>query len=218
MEHTRLPLLTWLRVAWHMTNSKSGVSALSLSRSMQLNYTTALYLTHKVRRAMANSGEKLRGTVEIDETFVGGHEPGGAGAQRATSNKACVLIAVEQVRYPDKNTGRSRIRAGRLRMRRSRTNVPWYLARFIEDNIEPGSTLLTDGNENYVTALRWLAREGLVYVHQPYNLTALGIPAHKVLPTVHRAASLLKRWHGGTHQGAIKEHQLDGYLDALVLP
>ena len=127
-----------------------------------------------------------------------------------------MLIAVEQVRYPDKNTGRSRIRAGRLRMQRSHTNVPWYLARFIEDNIEPGSTLLTDGNENYVTALRWLAREGLVYVHQPYNLTALGIPAHKVLPTVHRAASLLKRWHGGTHQGAIVHSGDCGQLFRLI--
>lgn len=99
MERSHIPLEVWLRAAWHMTNSKAGVSALTLSNSFGVSYRHTLYLTHKIRAAMVHSTEKLSDEVEIDETFVGGYEENGQGAQRANSNKATVLVATERVRY-----------------------------------------------------------------------------------------------------------------------
>jgi hypothetical protein len=215
MKRTHVPLLTWLRVAWHMTNTKAGISTLSIERSMGLNHKTAWHLTHKIRTAMGQArGAKLSGTVELDETYVGGHEEGGQGAAAASSNKSCVIIAAEQSTISDrKNPGSTVTVAGRIRMRRSYDASIYCLEVFISENIAPGSTLLTDGWLNYPPALRRLKdTHGLMYLHKPVSVRASTKPAHALLPGVHRAASLLKWWLSGIHQGAVRDHQLDHYF------
>lgn len=217
MERTHVPLDIWLRIAWHMTNSKTGVSAMSIERAMGLNHKTAWHLTHKVRSVMVQTRtDRLSGTVELDETYVGGREKGGQGPQRAQSNKSCVIVASELVKRADPDIANSKSLGGRIRMQRSYDSSVWCLQQFIEQNIEPGSHLLTDANPNYGPALRQLAAVGLVYTHTPISMRASTVPAHEHLPTVHRAASLLKRWLVGTHQGSVRDHQLDHYLDEFV--
>ena len=222
MHRTHTPLEVWLRVAWHMVNAKSGVAALTLSRSFGISYKNALYLTHKVRWAMAQSQERLKGTVEMDETFIGGHEPGGQGAQRATSNKATVLVAVERrecTAFRPRAKHKKKVTlvvAGRARMRRAYNNSTYCLEEFIEENIEPGSVLRTDGHPEYGAAIRRLAERGLDYTHFPVSVKASPEDAHELLPVVHRAIRLVKDTHGAVHKAAILEHQLDGYLDEFV--
>ena len=46
MDRTHLPASQWLAAAWQLTNTKSGVSAVSLSLSLDINYTTAWHLLH----------------------------------------------------------------------------------------------------------------------------------------------------------------------------
>jgi transposase-like protein len=96
-DKTRTPLRTWLAAAWYVTNQKYGVSALGLQRALGLgSYQTAWAMLHRFRRAMVRAGrERLRGTVEVDETYLGILDPHKLrkGAKRK-SNTAKTLVAV----------------------------------------------------------------------------------------------------------------------------
>ena len=75
---TRTPLTVWFAAAWLMTSQKQGISALGLKRALGIgSEQTAWAMLHRYRTAMVRPGqERLRGTVEADETFLGGPEPG----------------------------------------------------------------------------------------------------------------------------------------------
>ena len=239
MQRTHIPLEVWLRVAWDLTSQKGGAASLTMSRAFDVSYKHTLYLTQKIRGAMAHSPDKLSGTVEIDETFVGGYEEGGQGAQRESSNKATVLVAAERVPYvvkkdstkpkrrrptnkathqaePDENTLITLVKPGRIRLERVHTNSVICLERFIEANVEPGSTIYTDGLAAYGTVMRRFAERGITYEHIALSEKGLKKKGHELLPVVHLIASLVKRWVLQTHQAGIQEHQLQGYLDEWV--
>jgi transposase-like protein len=196
-EGTRLPLRTWFRAIWYVIAQTNGVSALGLQRELGFgSYQTAWAWLHKLRRAMVPTSGKLRGTIEVDETFIGGKEEGVRG--RLTMTKSKVIIAVER------HAGGS---AGRVRMRRIHDFSADTLLGFIQETCEPGSLIITDGLPSY----RRLSRLG--YVHQAHNIKQSGKKAHELMPAVHRVASESKRWLLGTHHGAISPTQLDYYLD-----
>src|SRR6266496_2990745 len=107
-EGTRKPLRMWFLAMWFVTSQKNGVSALGLQRVLGLgSYETAWTWLHKLRRAMVRPGRDcLTGTVEVDETYVGGPEEGKRG--REVETKAIVVVAAEK-------SGRG---VGRIRLRR----------------------------------------------------------------------------------------------------
>jgi transposase-like protein len=76
-EESLVPLHKWCRVLWEASTCKNGVSALEISRKVQVTYKTALFMLHRVRHAMTPNpdGPKLVGTVEADETYVGARKP-----------------------------------------------------------------------------------------------------------------------------------------------
>ena len=195
---TRKPLRTWFQAMWFVTNQKLGGSALGLQRLLGLgSYETAWSWLHKLRRAMVRPGrDRLKGAVEVDETYVGGAEPGKRG--RRTEKKSIVVIAIE-VHEPRGY--------GRLRMRRVPDVSGPTLTGFVGDAVVPGSVVRTDA---------WPGYHGLGvlgFEHDVVNISGSGNPAHVAMPAVHRVASLLKRWLLGTHQGAVRAKHLDYYLD-----
>ena len=141
--------------------------------------------------------ERLRGRVEVDETYVGGSEQGGKGG-RGTESKEIVVIAVE-VHSPKG--------FGRVRMQRIPDVSGVSLVPFVRDVVKSDSEILTDGWGGYND----LPKHG--YEHNKTVLSETGDPAHVAMPGVHRIASLLKRWLLGTHQGAVSGKHLDYYLD-----
>lgn len=197
---TRTPLTTWFRAIWWVVSQKNGASALGLQKALGLgSYRTAWTWLHKLRRAMVRPGrDRLHGEVEVDETIVGGVEPGGG--RRHLGKKALVVIAAE-VR------GRG---IGRIRMQRVADASAESLLPFVERSVQPGTVVITDGFQSY----RGLARVG--YRHDRRVLLGSGESAEAVLPRVHRVASLLKRWLLGTHQGAVSREHLDYYLDEFT--
>jgi transposase-like protein len=200
-QDSKLPLTTWFRAMWQVTSQKNGMSALGLQRVLGLgSYKTAWAMLHKLRRAMVGPGrERLRGIVEVDETYWGGEEEGVRG--RGAIEKALIAVAAEAA------PGRGKA-IGRIRLRHIPDTQRATLHTFIAQTIEPGATVVTDGLNAYCD-LQGYVHDRQVQRHQPTD-------AEHLLPRVHRVASLLKRWLLGTHQGAIAHEHLDDYLDEFT--
>jgi transposase-like protein len=182
-QDSRLPLMLWFRAVWWVTSQKNGVSAMGLQRVLGLkSYKTAWTLLHKLRHAMVRPGrDRLQGHVEVDEAFVGGEKVHG----RQTETKA-------------------------IRMRRIADASAENLIPFIEDSVEPGSVVHTDG---------WLGYQPLGsrdYRHKITFLKDNKKTASELMPRVHLAVALLKRWLLGTHQGSVSLEHLDAYLDEFA--
>lgn len=199
-QDTRSSLRLWFQAMWWVTAQKNGASALGLQRILGLrSYETAWTWLHKLRRAMVRPGrDRLSGTVEVDETFVGGVEAGGG--RRHVGKKALVAVAVE-VR------GRA---IGRIRLQRIRDSSAESLLPFVREAVTPGARVLTDGWPSY------LGVTAAGYVHERQVIRGSGESADTLLPRVHRVASLLKRWLLGTHQGRPERAHLPYYLDEFT--
>lgn len=195
---THKPLTLWFRAMWWLLGQKNGASALGLKRILALgSYRTAWAWLHKLRRAMVTPGrDHLSGTIEVDETYIGGEKPGKRG--RGAEGKALVVISAEI-------KGR---RIGRIRLQR----VPDASAPSLEDAVQKaasqGSVIRTDEWKGYSQL------QSLGYEHNIVRKDAeIG---DNLLPSCHRVAALLKRWLMGTHQGAVSHEHLDYYLDEFT--
>src|SRR5450755_4734628 len=72
-EETRLPLRVWVYAIWKACSSKKGISALQLSREMEITHKSALFILRRIRHGMGDVYQpKLTGTIEVDEVYVGG--------------------------------------------------------------------------------------------------------------------------------------------------
>lgn len=194
-EGTRKPLISWFRAIWWVTSQKNGASALGLMRILDLkSYKTAWTWLHKLRRAMVNPAQnRLSGTIHIDESFIGGAKPGKRG--RGAEGKVLLLILAEE-------NGKA---IGRIRLKIIKDASSKELKRAIEEAVEPESKIITDGWKGY----NGLKKCG--YTHEVVRKTA--DVGENLMPLCHRVASLLKRWLGGTHQGAVSHEHLGYYLD-----
>jgi hypothetical protein len=114
-DRTRTPLTVWFTACWMFAIQKDGISALSLQRSLEIGfYQTAWAILHRVRSVLVRPArERLQGTVEVDETYIGGDEPGLSGG-RAKGKKPLVGVAVERIE--PRGFGRCRIGVARRRL------------------------------------------------------------------------------------------------------
>jgi len=99
---------------------------------------------------------------------------------------------------------------GRIRLRHIPDASAASLQGFVEEAIEPGSVVHTDGWESYAG----LKEKG--YRHKVTILKRRRQSPSELLPRVHLVASLLKRWLLGTHQGAVSRDHLAYYLDEFT--
>jgi len=204
-QDTRKPLRTWFTAIWWVTTQKNGASAMGLQRVLGLkSYTTAWTWLHKIRTAMVNPNRtKLSGTVEVDECYIGSEEHDGKRGRGATENKSLVVIGVELPESEKRN------QLGRVRMKVIPDASGDSLVGFIKENVEPGSTVITDGWSGFSTV------KASGYTHVIPKKFEVADP-NNTLPHVHMIVSLLKRWLLGTHQGAVQEMHLQAYLDEYV--
>jgi len=204
-DRTRTPLTVWFTACWLFATQKDGISALRLQRALEIgSYQTAWAMLHRLRSVLVRPGrDRLAGTVEVDETYIGGEEPGLRGG-RARGKKVLTGIAVE-VRAPRG--------LGRCRMAPLADASAASLHAFVADHVEPGATVVTDGWQGY----RGLDRLGYVHDRRSQRAArARGDDPGELLPAVHRVASLAKRWLLGTHQGSVDEAHLLSYLNEFV--
>lgn len=204
-DRTRTPLTVWFTACWSFATAKDGISALSLQRSLEIgSQQTAWAMLHRLRSVLVRPGrDRLTGAVEVDETYIGGEEPGLRGG-RAKGKKALVGVAVE-VKEPRG--------IGRCRMALLADGSSASLHPFVTGHVAQDATVITDAWMGY----HGLARLG--YAHQRRSQRAArarGDDPGELLPAVHRVASLAKRWLLSTHQGSVDETHLQSYLDEFV--
>src|SRR5437764_10638112 len=180
-------------------SQKHGVSALSLQRSLEIgSYPTAWAMLHRLRSVLVRPGrDRLSGTVEVDETFIGGPEPGLRGG-RAKGKKVLTGIAVE--------VGGPR-GIGRCRMAVLADASAESLNLFITGAVEPGSTVITDAWQGY-SGLRTLGYTREPRSQRAARARARGEDPGELLPNVHRVAGLARRWLLGTHQASVDRAHL----------
>ncbi len=200
---TRKPLLLWFHIIWWVVAQKTGVSANNLKDFMGFgSYKIAWSWLHKLRRAMVRPNrDRLTGMVEVDETYIGGKEIGKGKQGRGAVIKSLVVVATEC-------KGKQ---IGRVRFRIISEASGEELLPFIEDNIEPGSTIVTDGWSGYSSL-----SQSKNYKHITKVISGSGQEAHELLPHVHMVDSLVKRWINGTHQGNVSPKHLPYYLDEFA--
>lgn len=194
------PLRVIFQSMWYIVCQKQGVSALGLKNILGLgSYETAWVWLQKLRTAMVRPGrDLLSGTVEVDETLVGGTQPGKRG--RGAEGRELVLVAVEDVQ------GKG---IGRIRLKHIKEASGSVLEASVKELILPESTVRTDGWRGYTN----LGNRG--FIHNVVKHTEQE-PGEDPTPLVHRIASLLKRWLLGTHQGGQQFTHLHYYLDEFT--
>jgi transposase-like protein len=135
LHDSHLPLWKWFLATYLMCESKKGMSANQLKRTLGVSYKTAWYLCHRIRWAMGDGPTpQLHGTVEVDETYIGGKRSG----PRGHMDKTMVLGAIER-------NGRVVFRVeGRVQADRKR------LHRFVNDVVaDDAEAIYTDGHPAY---------------------------------------------------------------------
>lgn len=204
---TRTPLTVWFLACWLFATQKDGVSAQSLQRALEIgSYQTAWAMLHRLRSVLIRPGrERLAGRVEVEETFIGGEEPGLRGG-RQKGKKSLVGVAVE-VRQPKGY--------GRCRMALLGDASAGSLHPFVTAHVADGATVVTDSWNGY----HGIAELG--YAHARHSQRAArrrGEDPGGLLPGVHRIASLAKRWLLGAHQGSVEAAHLQALPRRVRVP
>ncbi len=230
-EQTKSPLRYWFRAIYFFLASKGGLSALELKRHMGFKSDqTAWTWLHKLRLAMSVRGARLAGPVEVDETLLGGPEPGKRG--RGAGGKTLVAGAVEvrhvPVAAPDREAlrgaalAKAQALAARLAadptvrrrcLARARLGIvddasAEALGSFIDAAVASDAAISTDGWKAYLKGSRGRTHKRIV-------VSRADGAAHEHLPAVHLLFTLLKRTLGGTYHGGVGRH-LPAYLDEFI--
>lgn len=195
LQDTKLPLNLWFQMTWWFVGPKNGASALALMQNFGIgSYRTSWKLLGKLRSCtVLPLRHPLSGEVEVDEAFLGGKK-----------NKAIIAVAAEK-------RGRA---TGRIRFKHIQSREGSEIQGFITQTISPGATIISDRHKSYPA----IVKKG--YVHEPqkkpYIWEEVDGDDNRLLPRVHRAISLLKRWYYGTYQGRVDRRGLQPYLDEFV--
>jgi len=203
---SHLPLPTWFLAVLLIVEAKKGMSAMQLKRTLwgldKGSYKTAWYLCHRIRAAMAGAEKQmLDGTIEMDETYVGGKQHSGKGWNTAESNKEIVIGL--------------RKRGGDLRFFHAVDVKSGTLAKYIQENISADLDLMvTDEMPAYPKAMiaagvhgskhKTIRHRDKVYVDGDIHTN-----------TVESAFSLLKRGIMGSWHKISAKH-LPAYLEEMT--
>jgi len=184
---TKLALRTLFKLIYLFVATKSGTNMSELSRQTGVSYPTAMLWARKIRRIIATrENTRLEGTVEVDETQLGGPAENCPG-RALGENQAMIVVLVEDL---------GGMKCGRARLEVIPSASGEDLSRVVNDKVEPGSTIRTDGWKGYD------ALDEETYSRIVKNIKQSNKSASAELPLVHRVASLLKRFIIGVLQGS----------------
>jgi len=199
-EETRLPLRVWVYAFWKACSSKKGISALQLSREMEVTHKSALFVLRRIRHGLGqDDAPKLTGTVEADEVYVGGKpryrgtKPGRPGPN---SNKTAVMGMVQ--------------RGGDVRFQMMERLTADRMREVIAENADLTCRLITDDFPKYRTIGRIFEGGHEVVRHGEREYARVGTDVHS--NTIEGVFSLIKRGVMGTFHSISRKH-LPNYLN-----
>ena len=194
-QHSKIPMLIWLKALCLMTQGKRGISALELQSELEMkSYDTAWRILHKIREALRQRDEqyKLNDIIELDSGVFG---------KRCTGNQTEVLVAVESKDWID-HKGRQKSKAGFAKVMVTNENKE-QAQKFVDENIEKDAKVHTD--------------RGSALIHMDnIQIEHKAVSGDKELldnwlPWVHKFISNAKSWVLGTHHGVDSKY-LASYL------
>lgn len=191
-------LSLWFHAIFVMSVAKNGVAATEIERHVGVTYKTALRMAHKIRSLMEQDGEvsPFGGTVEIDETYIGGKRRGGKRGRGAPGKTAVFGIS-------NRDTGR--VFATSVPNVREATVMP-----LIRENVQIGSTVMTDEMGSYQKS----KQHG--YDHHAVKHSAGEYVRGKVhTNSIEGFWGQMKRSIDGTHHAVSRKH-LQKYVDEHV--
>jgi transposase-like protein len=199
-QDTHLALTKWFVATYLLCESRKGMSANQIKRIIDGSYKTAWYLCHRIRAAMQTVDRPMMdGTVEVDETYVGGRPPRGSKPGRGTPKE--VVIGIRQ-------------RGGDLRFFHASDARSGTLAKYIRENVSQDvEVMVTDEFTSYPGAM---LQTGLTAKHKTIkHKDGVYVEGEIHTNTVESAFSLLKRGIIGTWHKISAKH-LQAYLDEMT--
>jgi transposase-like protein len=188
MHRSHLPLVKWFWAIYFCVTDKRGISAVALSKQLQISYESAWYLLKRIRQAMGerDANYKLFGLIEADEGFLGGPKTGGKPGRGTT--KKIMLVALSK-----DAKGNPRF----LHLQLSPNVTTKTLQAFIDKHVVPGSIVECDGFSSYA------GLTGVTVMSQTYK--------KGYLKWLHKAISNFKTFLLGTYHGRCRDYQ--AYMD-----
>jgi transposase-like protein len=202
-EDSPLGLDQWLPAMWMLGGDRNGTSSCELARKLGVTQKTAWFMEHRIRLAMkSGSIEKLSGSVEADETYIGGKAK-----STRTNPKTGKLMPTGPQEGKDIVMG-LRERNGRVRAFVVPNVQKKTLAQIIENNVAPGATVYTDALGSYNDLQKQ-------FEHFIINHSIEYVNGHIHTNGIENFWSCLKRTINGTYTFTSTEH-LDRYLDEQI--
>ena len=188
MECTHLPISKWLMAMFLMSSSKKGMSAHQVHRMLKITYKAAWFMCHRLRFAFGDDGQKLKGIVEADETWVGG-----VGDHRTMSARKTIVMALVE-------------RGGKAKTRIVSSVSQKNLGAVLAECVDKSAVVNTDEHPGYNKPLKEFAKHDAVnHSKDEYHR----VNADGSVATTNSAEcffSLLKRGIYGSWHHVSREH------------
>jgi transposase-like protein len=200
-ERSHVPLHKWVYAMYLLVTARKGISSMQLAKEIGITQKSAWFVLHRLREACGPDLKKLRGIIEIDETYVDGiesnkHEDKKLKAGRGTVGKTPVIGMRERdgrtIAMPIESTDKETIQAA------------------IHQHVEVGSTLHTDEAGAYTGI------SSLSFKHDTVNHSAGEFVRDDVTTNgIESVFAVLKRGLIGVYHHASKKH-LGRYVDEFA--
>jgi transposase-like protein len=205
-EESRLPMRVWAYAFWKSASSKKGISALQLAREVEITHKSALFVLRRIRHGVGSQPDapKMTGTVEADETYIGGkvrraQRSKGAGRvpySRGAADKAAVMGVVQ--------------RGGNVRFKLLDRVTADRLSEFIAENADLSCRLITDEHTGYKAVGNAFEGGHESVKHSAWEFAKPGTDIHS--NTIEGVFSLIKRGVMGTFHSISRKH-IPNYLN-----
>jgi transposase-like protein len=197
-EETRLPLRVWVYAIWKACSSKKGISALQLSREMEITHKSALFILRRIRHGLGEVEQPKfsNTTIEVDEVFIGGKKRHKGNADdRSVPEKTPVVGIVE--------------RNGDVRFKMMERVTAENLSEFVAENADLTCRIMTDDFKSYKKLGKRFQGGHFTTKHTAGQYAIPGTDIHS--NTIEGVFSLLRRGMMGTFHSVIRKH-LPNYL------
>lgn len=192
-------LKTWFHAIFLMSATRCGISAMQLMRETGVTYKTAWRMFNLIRKMLHEDVRDLRGSVEVDETYIGGKKRGRVywNLNRGGALKSAVGGAVE------------RGKGGRVSAYVMEGRGLWEMTDPVRERVLPETMIYTDEAPQY----KRLTKMGMGWQHRRIHHAArVYVKGDIHTNTIEGFWSLVKRGISGVYHSVSKKH-LQGYLD-----